>query len=110
MNTRVLPPMGNLPPCREKYSAATALYIVPVATATGRRWRLEREKVFIKDRQWVVRRDGDLVPLAQQPEQPAALALRDGVEGGGRWWPDVPEFLRDHGIYPESVRPEDGWR
>lgn len=110
MNTKVLSMVGNLPPCRERYSAAVAMYVVPVKTATGRRWRLEREKVFIKDGQWVVRRDGNLVPLAQQPEQPAALALRDGVEGGGRWWPDVPEFLRDHGIDPLSVGRDTGWR
>lgn len=110
MTTKVLPPVGNLPPCREKYSAATALYVVPITTATGRRWRLEREKVYVLDGAWMVRRDGNLVSLAQQPEQPVALALRDGVEGGGRWWPDVPEFLRDHGIDPMHVKPDHGWR
>lgn len=110
MNMKVLPPMGSLPPCREKYSAAIALYVVPITTTSGRRWKLEKERVYVLDGNWMVRRGRALVPLVEQPEQPAALALRDGVEGEGRWWPDVSEWMRDHGLDPMQFRPECGWR
>lgn len=102
--TNVLP-LSKLPPCRPRYRGATALFVEPYSTAGGRRWRLQTERVFIKDGAWMVRRGGRLVPLASVEPQPEALDVHgEGVlRGVGEWWPDIDAFRAANGVEREAV-------
>lgn len=54
----------------------------------------------------MVKRDGKVVGLDTVTPQPDALQFEDGtVENGAwRWWPDLPAFLRAHGIDPDTIQ------
>lgn len=96
-----------LPILRPQYTNAIALYLDSVPGG-GTRRRLRSERVYVKDRQWVVRRNGRLVRLADQHPQPDALELQNGTVEADLtgWWPDRREFLRTNGVDPDSREAE----